>query len=368
MQITFLFNLFLIVSAIHGFLFSLFLIKSKGYRKNGVIFLSLMILVIALNNLQSWLLVKDSIILSYIQIPWHFLIAPLFYTFILHYLNIKERFFNILKVAIPFFIISIIVQIIYFTFSKSLNSTVEYQYLYEKYTAIEEVVSFLTSLSIFFYCFYIIKHKSDLFKKILSFDSLKWLHNFIILAGISYVLWGFALSFKFYLNFENFIVFFYPLRVMTTILIYWLGYELIFILKQIKERKNIRNQKIILPRKPVIETNEKFKLIESYIVENNRFLDSQLSLDVLAEELQMSTSNLSKIINEYTSHNFNSIINNYRIEFSKKLLLDPSYLHYTITSIALEAGFNSKSTFYIAFKKHTGVTPTRFREDSKGSL
>ncbi|WP_348709631.1 AraC family transcriptional regulator [Tenacibaculum sp. 190524A05c] len=320
-----------------------------------------MILVIALNNLQSWLLAEQFLVLDYIQIPWHFLIAPLFYSFVINYLKIENLFFNILKVIFPVFIISIVFQVVSFSFIKDTSTTAEYELFYEKYTAVEELISFIVSISIFIYTFKIIKFKKNLFKSVLSYDNLKWINTFIFLALLSYAFWALAVGVKFQLNFQNFIVFFYPLRIMTTILIYWLGYELVYMLRQVKERKSIREQNLKKPEAQQNSNSKKFKDIEDYLVDNRRFLDNLLSLETLANELRVSTSQLSKLINEQSSKNFNQLINEYRIEYSKDLLQNNDYDQYTITSIALESGFNSKSTFYTAFKKHTGVTPTQFR-------
>ncbi|WP_348744037.1 AraC family transcriptional regulator [Tenacibaculum sp. 190524A05c] len=320
-----------------------------------------MILVIALNNLQSWLLAEQFLVLDYIQIPWHFLIAPLFYSFVINYLKIENLFFNILKIIFPVFIISIVFQVVSFSFIKDTSTTAEYELFYEKYTAVEELISFIVSISIFIYTFKIIKFKKNLFKSVLSYDSLKWINTFIFLALLSYAFWALAVGVKFQLNFQNFIVFFYPLRIMTTILIYWLGYELVYMLRQVKERKSIREQNLKKPEAQQNSNSKKFKDIEDYLVDNRRFLDNLLSLETLANELRVSTSQLSKLINKQSSKNFNQLINEYRIEYSKELLQNNDYDQYTITSIALESGFNSKSTFYTAFKKHTGVTPTQFR-------
>ncbi len=362
LQLTEIFNLFLIISAIHGFAFGAFLFKRNSKENKAITFLNAMIIVIALNNLQSWLLAKEISFLNYIQIPWHFLIAPFFYTFLVNYLKIEKTFLNIIKVVLPLFIVSILLQITYFYFTKDTKTAFEYHFLYEKYTSFEEAISFIISLNIFFYCFHIIKYKRNLFLNILSYDNLKWINNFIILAGVSYILWAFALSLKFYLNFKDFIIFFYPLRIMTTILIYWLGYELVFILRQVEERKSIRKANSNNTEQEITNYSKKFERVKDYIVNNRRYLDNALSLETLSKELQISNSQLSKIINEQTSQNFNHLINGFRIDFSKKILLDPNYNNYTITSIALESGFNSKSTFYNAFKKHTGVTPTQFKE------
>ena len=75
----------------------------------------------------------------------------------------------------------------------------------------------------------------------------------------------------------------------------------------------------------------------------------------------MSLSHASKLINTFSDYNFSDYINSLRIEQAKKLLSDDSFDQYTIVAIGLESGFNSKSTFYTAFKKFTSQTPSEFR-------
>lgn len=92
-------------------------------------------------------------------------------------------------------------------------------------------------------------------------------------------------------------------------------------------------------------------------------LDSQLSLPQLAERLGVSVNYLSQVINEQRKQNFFDFINSYRIEEAKRLLRSPERDSKNILGIALDSGFNSKSAFYNAFKKHTGMTPGQFRTD-----
>ncbi|WP_407920992.1 helix-turn-helix domain-containing protein [Flavobacterium cellulosilyticum] len=61
-------------------------------------------------------------------------------------------------------------------------------------------------------------------------------------------------------------------------------------------------------------------------------------------------------------YNFLDYINLLRVEKVKKYLIKSDYSSYTIVAIGLECGFNSKSTFYTAFKKFTNVTPSEFKE------
>lgn len=71
----------------------------------------------------------------------------------------------------------------------------------------------------------------------------------------------------------------------------------------------------------------------------------------MANELDISVHKLSSTIKLFSEKNFNDYINDFRIALAKELLIHKDYKNYTITSIGLESGFNSKSTFYATFKK-----------------
>ena len=78
----------------------------------------------------------------------------------------------------------------------------------------------------------------------------------------------------------------------------------------------------------------------------------------------MGTSSLSKLINGNFEVNFSDYINQLRVEEARKALLNPEFNNYTIVAVGLECGFNSKSTFYTAFRKITGQTPSEFRKQA----
>ena len=83
---------------------------------------------------------------------------------------------------------------------------------------------------------------------------------------------------------------------------------------------------------------------------------------MISKQINLSEGYLSQIINSNTDNNFNEYINNMRVENAKKLLLDDEYFKYTITAIGLESGFNTKTSFYNAFKKITGHTPNNYKK------
>ncbi|MCB0463886.1 MAG: helix-turn-helix domain-containing protein [Flavobacteriaceae bacterium] len=100
--------------------------------------------------------------------------------------------------------------------------------------------------------------------------------------------------------------------------------------------------------------------IKHFIDNENYYLKKNASLKELSERLNANPNYISKTINLKTDMNFNEFINLYRIQLSKKRLLDEDFKHLTIEAIGNSVGFKSKSAFYNAFKRHAGLTPTAF--------
>ena len=107
--------------------------------------------------------------------------------------------------------------------------------------------------------------------------------------------------------------------------------------------------------------------IKEFVEKNKFYLLNTASLKNLSEELNSSSNYISQIINTSTGLNFNDFINQYRVEASKIRLTDSKYSHLTIEAIGNSVGFNSKSTFYSAFKKHVAMSPKAFIELQKPS-
>ena len=87
------------------------------------------------------------------------------------------------------------------------------------------------------------------------------------------------------------------------------------------------------------------------------WLEPELTLAELAHRLRTNTSLLSHVINTGCGQNFNDFVNSYRVAEAGRKLQDPRLAHYSLVGIALESGFNSKSTFNRVFKKLAGRTP-----------
>jgi AraC-like DNA-binding protein len=93
------------------------------------------------------------------------------------------------------------------------------------------------------------------------------------------------------------------------------------------------------------------------------FLDDELTLKDLADELSITSHQLSQLLNERLSTNFNNYVNQHRIEYAKKLLLNEP--DRSVISIAYSVGFNTKSAFYNAFTRLTGTNPQDFRKENR---
>lgn len=105
-----------------------------------------------------------------------------------------------------------------------------------------------------------------------------------------------------------------------------------------------------------------FQKLTIHTEENKPYLDENLSLAMLAEQLGLTSNQLSQIINQKTSTNFFNFINSYRVEAVKERLKDPDFAHYSILAIGYDCGFQSKSSFNKIFKQMVGKTPLEFQK------
>lgn len=164
----------------------------------------------------------------------------------------------------------------------------------------------------------------------------------------------------------------YLMYITLTVIIYFLGYY------GIKQKPILSNDNPIsqiestpTPKPKYASSSlkdvEKEKLVNllSKSMESEKpYLNENLTLKELANKLETTPNNLSQIINEKFNKNFFEFINEYRINEVKSLLADPKYSHYSMLGIAIECGFNSKSTFNSVFKQFTGKTPSEFKKST----
>lgn len=125
----------------------------------------------------------------------------------------------------------------------------------------------------------------------------------------------------------------------------------------ILENKNIELQS--LNKK---EYNSEIIKLKNYMIDKKPFLNPYVTIQEISKDLKIPTRELSVLINHTLGQHFFDFVNTYRIENAKKILKDHAKSKETILEILYEVGFNSKSSFNTAFKKHTGFTPTEYRK------
>lgn len=120
----------------------------------------------------------------------------------------------------------------------------------------------------------------------------------------------------------------------------------------------IEEEKIIAPvADNLIEWIPK---LNQFMLEIKPYKKADLTISDLAEMLETKSHILSRIINDHYKKNFRDFVNTYRVEEFIALANTKEYKHFTFLALAQEVGFNSKSTFNLAFKKVTDQNPRDF--------
>ena len=105
----------------------------------------------------------------------------------------------------------------------------------------------------------------------------------------------------------------------------------------------------------------KLEELESLIKEKRVYLDATCNQANLAKMLGLTVHQLSQLLNDSLQKRFNDFINEYRIKESISML--DSKEEIPIHSIAFKSGFQNEVSFYKAFKKYQGQTPTQYRNN-----
>lgn len=236
--------------------------------------------------------------------------------------------------------------------------------------------SFISILVYSIYILFIIrKHR----KKVVDYYSDKNINNTLIWLTI--LITGMVLLSLYYLSFPIRNSFLElprknnPMRLLSILPVILIFYFSYFAREQVvpKDIESVNNNEIndnsqSKYEKSELSQSERIsiynKLLE-IMVEKRLHLNSEITIDDLSKEVQVSKHNLSQVINRETGDNFYSFINKYRLEEFKEAIKENRYPNFTLISIALECGFRSSSSFYSVFKKETGLTPKQFIDSLK---
>jgi len=362
------------VSLIQGLLFAVVLLTQKTFRVKANKYLAYSTFLLSYIGVIELLVAKDFdekyYFIDYFgdDIPWLFLFyIPMLIYFLKSTKNSYAKSKKLWILTVPFFFFWLLYTIIDIQLDFQLLEwdliTNYYRLVYET----EFYSSILFNTTLITISFFIIKRSA------ISPDEKKWLKN----------IWAFNAGLLFIWVINTFIPdnlypiahsdITYPVWLGVSFYVYWLIFRGLLQLKLSQDKSEIhelRKPPELEPQDVSVTENSKpsfepqnnyFQEFTALMTVQKLYRNPELSRDLIAEKLKVSPGYLSQLISASVHSNFSSLINDYRISDAKQMLLDSDFDKYSIVAIGLEAGFKSKSTFYTAFKKHTGYTPNQFK-------
>ena len=187
---------------------------------------------------------------------------------------------------------------------------------------------------------------------------LRWLRRLLAGFGRLWLLWiPFTAVDYFYYHHHLGIQAYYPLYLLLVVMMIWIAAAAFL-------RPDVGVPLLTLPvlkPSPPAELKQKGVWLRKTIEVNLFYQDPELSLRSLAETLDLQPNELSRIINTAFGKSFNDFINEYRIREVIRKMQDPAYDRITLIGTAMDAGFNSKSTFNRVFREMTGKSPVEYK-------
>lgn len=367
-------------------LFFSLLILSKKNKKTSDVILIFFILLLGMDLLYNYFVAvglnKKYPIIVLSDFAYWALLGPVLYV----YTDLSVHR-NKLKLAHALHLLPLLIVYSFFSnyiFNYMSNSTFADYFYKTQYKSTIIGVYFWEIVSPIYYIITAIKiqrHQKNIQyyfsnKKNIDFTWLKYLTHgfglFLIVGSISLLLrqlFGVILPFKIY-TYSDIILLLYIFGIG-----FW-GYKQKGIFSNLEEGlsagtlQGIKIEKLYLPKRyqhSALNDKDAYNLMQKLkeVMQSKKlFLNSEITIHIVANELNTTTHKLSQVINNNIGVNFYEFVNQYRIEEIKKLLIDPSKSNFKIESLAYDCGFNSKSAFYTLFKKYTLLTPAEYRKQA----
>jgi len=307
----------------------------------------------------------------YIGFPFRYAYVPVLFLYVL---SITKRDFHFKKVYLfhftPFILFSVL-----FIFRFHINSADTLREILRTgslLTFFERLgFDFLENTQFFIYAiasFIVLKKYRTEIKNVYStieHINLAWL-NFVIFGFIGWTSLKF-LDLVLWLIFRNYVSYIVILYIMAEVvflifvsLMFFKGLRQPAIFSGYDENES-RGKYEKTSLADAVKEDYKNKLL-LYMETQKPYLEESLCLNDLAKKVAIAPHHISQVLNASLNQNFYDFINSYRIKESQLLLSTQNPDKKTILEILYQTGFNSKSAFNTAFKKHTGMTPTQFKK------
>ena len=376
-----LYSLTLLIFVLQGLIFAFLLLKRYFNKKHlSDLFLSLLLIISGYHSttyiigFMDWYDTYRNTKINYWLIHFIFAIGPLIYFYIK---SLTQPYFKFKKIDYLHFLPALL-YFIYrasiFIYDASLPGFDNVQNgwfisnIHESY--VSPVIDIITELSRIIYLFL----AGSLFvryrKSIVQYFSntynveLNWLRNFLIIYTALYI-FGLFIQITDYSFFENYWKQRWWAFLVGSLTMVYVGMMSYFSdlskLYNLQAPKDSSTGENLDSETKTEEISKELKTqVTAFMDSKKPYLNPEITLADLAKELQLSSNQLSQIINTEFGKNFNEFINEYRVEMFKSKVKDESLQHLSLLGIALECGFNSKATFNRVFKKITHVSPSEY--------
>ncbi len=111
-----------------------------------------------------------------------------------------------------------------------------------------------------------------------------------------------------------------------------------------------------------VNTDAVLRALEKIVVHDKLYANEDLNLSMLAEQLELSTHQLSELINTRLNKSFSRYIRELRVEEARKMLINEPKA--SVLSVGMSVGFTTQSNFYAAFKDIAGIAPGQYRKEN----
>lgn len=373
-------NLLIIVNIVSLFIslflaFFLFTLKTKHKISNSLFAIFLILNAIDVSEPVFNMMVDGPSNLGMFRGTLIFLQIPVFYLYIISvcYADFKLRPKYLLHL-LPFLIVNLVLSPRFYTvgvaskisFIQNRQNMIEFQFLHILIHL--QIITYITAV------FSVLRKSKTLYLENFagkSVSSYNWLFQFTIVLTILYLvaLLKNILKFSDYPHISEWLKI--GLLVSSLFVFCWYLFKAlnnpdIFrnidsklkLVSELVSEENSREQSTLAEQKH----NEELVKLRKYMVEKKPFLNPPLTIQDVSNELEIPVRDLSLLINHQIGQHFYDFVNTYRIENAMDILKDDTKNKVTILEILYQVGFNSKSSFNTAFKKHTGITPTIYRK------
>jgi AraC-like DNA-binding protein len=363
-------DIIIILGSIQGILLALLIWNKKMFHKKANRFLAIALIAFSFNNLYFVILgttlISEYPILIFLPLRWTLLIPAAFYFYVSYLINNDKKIkANRWWLFLPF-LLQFLIQISDWIFYMiDLSAAIEWRISIGWIFFFEELLGLAFSIIMLLLILKKIKHYDQMInetKSTIEKYSLRWLYVLFFVLAFLWLLWLLPYLVGLFIPI-NATFSHYPLWIAMSIFIYWTGYKAYSkdeIFSAAEEPESYKAS-------AELSANSKqlYQLVVQDIEQNKLYMNPEIDLVYLADRHQVSVGHLSRAINKHSKQNFFYLINYYRVEEVKKRLQDDRYSHLSNLGIAMDCGFNSKSTFNDVFKKLSGTTPSKYKKCPK---